>query len=62
LMFQSLWWMSLKFWWGLHWTCRLILATAIFTVLILPIYVHGRSFHLLWSSLISFFNGLWLSL
>jgi hypothetical protein len=46
LMFQSLWWMSLKFWWGLHWTCRLILATAIFTVLILPIYVHGRSFHL----------------
>jgi hypothetical protein len=22
---QSLWWMSLEFWWGFHWTCRLLL-------------------------------------
>jgi hypothetical protein len=25
LLFQSLWWMSLEFWWGLHWTYRLLL-------------------------------------
>jgi hypothetical protein len=25
LIFQSWWWMSLEFWWGLHWTCRLLL-------------------------------------
>jgi hypothetical protein len=31
---------------------------AIFTILILPIHEHGRSFHILRSSLISFF--LWL--
>jgi hypothetical protein len=28
------------------------------TMLILPIHEHGRSFHLLYSSLISFFSGL----
>jgi hypothetical protein len=31
---------------------------AIFTMLILPIYEHGSSFHLLKSSLISLFSGL----
>jgi hypothetical protein len=25
LIFQSLWWMSLRFWWELHWACRLFL-------------------------------------
>jgi hypothetical protein len=25
LIFQSLWWMSLGFWWELCWTCRLLL-------------------------------------
>jgi hypothetical protein len=34
---------------------------AIFTILILPIYEHGRSFHLLLSSSISFFKVLKLS-
>jgi hypothetical protein len=24
-IFQSLWWMSLGFWWELCWTCRLVL-------------------------------------
>jgi hypothetical protein len=24
-IFQPLWWVSLEFWWGLHWTCRLLL-------------------------------------
>jgi hypothetical protein len=27
LVFQSLWWMSLELWWGLHWTCTLLLIT-----------------------------------
>jgi hypothetical protein len=31
---------------------------ALFTILILPIHEHGRSFHLLRSSLISFFTDL----
>jgi hypothetical protein len=31
---------------------------AVFTMLILPIHRHGRSFHLLLSSLISLFSGL----
>jgi hypothetical protein len=30
LIFQSLWWMSLEFWWELHWTCRLILVVCWF--------------------------------
>jgi hypothetical protein len=25
LIFHSLWWMTLEFWWGLHWTFRLLL-------------------------------------
>jgi hypothetical protein len=35
-----------------------IFTIAIFTLLILPIYKHGRSFHLLRSSSISFFRDL----
>jgi len=49
---------GLVFWWGLHWICRLLLVKmVIFTILILPIHAHGRSFHLLRSS-ITFFRGL----
>ena len=49
----------LVFWWGFHWICILILARWPFlTILILPIHEHGRSFHLLIYSLISFFKDL----
>jgi hypothetical protein len=39
---------------SVDWFCKM----AIFTILILPIHEHGRSFHLLRSSLISFFRNL----
>jgi hypothetical protein len=40
--------MSLEFWWGLHWTCRLLLVVWPFPQnFCLPIHEHGRSFHLL---------------
>jgi hypothetical protein len=54
-----LWRIVLEFWWELHWICRLLLSRlSIFTMLILPIYEHGRSFHLLRSSSISFIGDL----
>lgn len=43
----------LEFWWGLHWICRLILVRCPFSLLILPIPEHGRSFCLLRSSSVS---------
>jgi hypothetical protein len=53
--------MSLEFWWGLHWTYAFH-GIATFTILILLIHEHGKSFYLLMSSLISFFSDLWFSL
>ena len=55
----TLWRIKLEFWWGLHWNCRLLFGKmAIFTLLVLSIHEHGRSFQLLRSSLISFFRDL----
>jgi hypothetical protein len=48
LLFPSLWRILLEFWWVLHWISRLLLVR--FTILILPILEHGRTFHLLRSS------------
>ena len=46
----------LGFLWGLHYVCRLLLVgwPNIFTILILPIHKHRRSFHLLIASTVSF--------
>jgi hypothetical protein len=53
LIFQPLWGMPQEFWWGL-----LLVVIVIFITLILPIHEHGRSFHLMMSSSVSFLNGL----
>ena len=48
----------LEFWQELHWICRLFLVRWPFIMLILPICDYRISFHILVSSLVSFFSGL----
>ena len=46
-----------EFWWGLYWTCRWFFCRmAIFTILILSIHEHVKSFPLLIPSSIYFFS------
>jgi hypothetical protein len=48
LLFPCLWRIVLEFWWVLYWICGLLFGKmAIFTMLVIPIHDHGRTFHLL---------------
>jgi hypothetical protein len=49
LCFFFLWCISLQFWWWLQWNYRSFASINIFTIVILLIHKHGRSFHLLTS-------------
>ena len=66
--FQGLWRILLRFWWALHWICRLLCRfllpkanltkITMFTMLILLTQEHRRSFNFLVTSSISFFKDL----